>query len=357
MKYRYILLDDDTKSILKMRSVMDQFSNTICVGTATTYNEGLDLILEHQPELVFLEINPLSKESGLSLLLINELYRYLPIVPKIVAISQDQTLAYEAFKFEVFDFLIKPFDVSAIRKIILRLDKHSIFKELPKEEVKNQSQQIESKPNEIKGVDPIQSKSELQSEEGLARVYQELAEISALLRKVLENSTSFQPSENLSLQISEKIAGFIQDKIEIVPQPDWIEKWNANAFEKGTEPKFQEVKRNLICIKSYGDYRFLELDDIAFLKADNNSTDITMGSGDEITAFKTLKYFEENLPSNFFRIHNSYIVNQNYISRIHTGNTVCYIKNSKVQIPFSKSYKDNIDQILTHLAGIDFGSI
>lgn len=358
MKYRYILLDDDSKSILKMRSVMDQFSNTTCVGTASTYNEGLDLILEHQPELVFLEINPLTKESGLSLLLINELYRYLPIVPKIVAISHDPSLAYEAFKFDVFDFLIKPFDASAIRKTLLRLDKQSIFNEKPNELVKNLPLQLESEPIEIKDVKTIQSNPQLQSEEGLTRVYQELAEISALLRQVLEKSNSLQTSEDLSLQISEKITDLIQEKIEGVPQPDWIEKWNAKAFvEKPTELKSHEVKRNLICIKSYGDYRFLELDEIAFLKADNNSTDITMSSGDEITAFKTLKYFEENLPSNFFRIHNSYIVNQNYISRIHTGNTVCYIKNSKVQIPFSKSYKDNIDQILTYLAGIDFGSI
>ena len=118
-----------------------------------------------------------------------------------------------------------------------------------------------------------------------------------------------------------------------------------------------EVHRNLICIKSYGDYRFLELDEIAFLKADNNSTDITLNNGEVITAFKTLKYFEENLPSYFFRIHNSYIVNKNYVSRIHTGNTVCYIKNSKTQLPFSKSYKDNVEQIIAQLAGLEFKDI
>ncbi|MCB0443367.1 MAG: LytTR family transcriptional regulator [Flavobacterium sp.] len=118
-----------------------------------------------------------------------------------------------------------------------------------------------------------------------------------------------------------------------------------------------EIHRNLICIKSYGDYRFLELDEITFLKADNNSTDITLHNGEVITAFKTLKYFEENLPVNFFRIHNSYIVNKNYVSRVHTGNTVCYIKNTKTQLPFSKSYKENVEQIIAQLAGSEFKDI
>jgi DNA-binding LytR/AlgR family response regulator len=59
-----------------------------------------------------------------------------------------------------------------------------------------------------------------------------------------------------------------------------------------------------------------------------------------ITAFKTLKHFEGVLSYPFVRIHNSYIVNSRYISRIHTGNAVCYIKNDGED---SKSYKVNID--------------
>jgi hypothetical protein len=41
----------------------------------------------------------------------------------------------------------------------------------------------------------------------------------------------------------------------------------------------------------------------------------------------------------FVRIHNSYIVNSRYISRIHTGNAVCYIKNTTVKIPFLSRIK------------------
>ncbi|MET0945412.1 MAG: response regulator transcription factor, partial [Flavobacterium sp.] len=106
----------------------------------------------------------------------------------------------------------------------------------------------------------------------------------------------------------------------------------------------------IICIKSYGDYRYLNAADIAYFQADNNSTDIYLSTGEMITAFKTLKHFESILSHPFIRIHNSYIINQNYIARIHNGNSVCYIKNSPKKIPFSKTYKSNVDLIIANFS-------
>jgi len=89
-----------------------------------------------------------------------------------------------------------------------------------------------------------------------------------------------------------------------------------------------EQKPLIICIKSYGDYRYINADDICYFQADNNSTDIHLNSGEMITAFKTLKHFESILDFPFIRIHNSYIVNRNFISRIQAGNSLCFIRNS-----------------------------
>ncbi|MNL42357.1 LytTr DNA-binding domain protein [compost metagenome] len=117
-----------------------------------------------------------------------------------------------------------------------------------------------------------------------------------------------------------------------------------------TKPVHKPEKPLIICIKSYGDYRYLNAADIAYFQADNNSTDIYLNSGEMITAFKTLKHFESILDFPFIRIHNSYIINQNYIARIHNGNSVCYIKNSPKKIPFSKTYKSNVDIIIANFA-------
>ena len=116
-------------------------------------------------------------------------------------------------------------------------------------------------------------------------------------------------------------------------------------FEK-TSPA---ASRDTICIKSYGDYQFVSHRDIAYLKADNNTTDFYLQNGKKLTAYKTLKHYEASLPFFFFRIHNSYIVNSNYISRINTGKSLCYLHND-VSISFSKTFKDNIDTIIRRIA-------
>lgn len=105
-----------------------------------------------------------------------------------------------------------------------------------------------------------------------------------------------------------------------------------------------------ICIKSYGDYQFIALKDVVYLKADNNTTDFHTQNGKKLTAYKTLKHYENNLPSFFYRIHNSYIVNSNYVSRINTGKLLCYLDNNEVSVSFSKTFKENIDTIIRKIA-------
>lgn len=103
--------------------------------------------------------------------------------------------------------------------------------------------------------------------------------------------------------------------------------------------------RKNICLKSYKDYQYLKTDEILFLKADNNSTDFYMNDGNIISAFKTLKTFQEVLPNNFYRIHKSYVVNKNFISRIQFGKSICTIKRNSYEVPFTKTYVNNIRSI------------
>ncbi|MEO4004188.1 LytTR family transcriptional regulator DNA-binding domain-containing protein [Flavobacterium sp. CAU 1735] len=117
-------------------------------------------------------------------------------------------------------------------------------------------------------------------------------------------------------------------------------------FQKKNPVKEPET----ICVKSYGDYQFVHLKDITHLKADNNTTDIYLSSGQKVSAYKTLKHFESLLPFYFLRVHNSSIVNINYVSRIHLGKLKCYLNNNEISIPFSKSYKDNIDTIIRRIS-------
>ena len=286
MKHTFIIVDDQPESIENVMAIASHFQQLVCLASATTYEDGLNAILEHSPQLVFLEISPDDKKSNLSLQLINELHRYLRIVPEIIVITKNKDLAFEAMKHEVLDYLLKPLDVNELRKTILKYEKFVFDNPRLFTQPKTSRTAIEVVEPEIISSPPVAESPDLQ--------------ISS------------------SAKIIEAIPGL------------------SLALEKPL----------IICVKSYGDYRFIEARDICYLQADNNSTDIHLNSGEMITAFKTLKHFESVLTNPFVRIHNSYIVNVDYVSRIHTGNSVCYIKNTTTKLPFSKSYKENIDGII-----------
>ncbi|WP_298900877.1 LytTR family DNA-binding domain-containing protein [uncultured Psychroserpens sp.] len=111
-------------------------------------------------------------------------------------------------------------------------------------------------------------------------------------------------------------------------------------FQKKCPIKLNET----ICLKSYKDYQYLNIEDILYLKADNNTTDFYMTDGRVVGAYKTLKVFENLLPKTFLRIHKSYIINKNCISRIHYGKSICFI-NREHKIPFTKTFIENVDLI------------
>lgn len=271
MNYPYIIIDDNQESVLKTQAIADGFSELVFVASANNYTDGLNLILEHTPKLIFLEIDPADKSSNLSLALINELYRYLKVIPKIIITTTKKELAFDAIQYEVADYLIKP----------------------------------------VQRIDLVKSLLKLKKAIGEEEVY------------VMQNP------------VLEKEPNLI------------IEQTPTIIAEQGISADKQPL---ILCIKSYGDYRYIDTRDICYFQADNNSTDIHLNNGEMITAFKTLKHFEGVLPHPFARIHNSYIVNRNYISRIHTGNAVCYIKNTTTKLPFSKSYKENVDIIIAEFA-------
>ena len=108
----------------------------------------------------------------------------------------------------------------------------------------------------------------------------------------------------------------------------------------------KDAKPATICLKSYNDYRYLDTKDILYLKSDNNTTDFFMKDGNVVSAFKTLKSFENRLPESFIRVHQSYILNSKYVSRINYGKSMCTLSSSgKEELPFSKTYKDKVDSL------------
>ena len=121
--------------------------------------------------------------------------------------------------------------------------------------------------------------------------------------------------------------------------------------------KIPAQSRKTICLKSYKDYQYLKTDEILYLKADNNTTDFYMNDGNVVNAYKTLKTFENILPNNFHRIHKSYIINKNFISRIQFGKSTCSIKRNGHEVPFTKTYITSIKSINKSLSEYSYLSV
>jgi len=314
---------------LKTKQIADGFQNLTFLASVTNYDDAIDCILEHQPNILFLEINPSDKESNLSLQLINELHRYLTVVPKVFVTTKNDTLALNAFKYGVYDYLLFPLEIKELRKSLFRLDK-----EIGQNDAAKNHQPVYNVPK------PVEQNNTS------SIVFQEVQEV--LLDKTPEELAEEnlpQETEHFQVEVTDNP---VIDKVEtIIEEPITEEESVKATFSKEFK---REDKALVICVKSYGDYRYIDAKDICYLQADNNSTDIHLNTGEMITAFKTLKHFEGVLNYPFVRIHNSYILNIDYVSRIHTGNAVCHIKNTTTKLPFSKSYKENIDAIIASIA-------
>ena len=230
MQYTYTIIDSDVSSNLRLQGHLDEYGDFLYLGQARNSADGLNSILKHLPDIVFIHLNDRSLEY---FQMINELYQYVKDIPVLIGISHSKNYAYEALKNNFYDYWLLPYNEFDIRKTVLRL-----VKNMPREE-----------------------------------------------------------------------------------------------------------ESHTLCLKSYKDFQYLDTDEILYLKADNNTTDFYMKDGSTISAFKTLKTFESRLPSNFIRVHQSYIINKNYVSRINYGKSICALKSNNTQLPFSKSYKENIDDL------------
>jgi DNA-binding LytR/AlgR family response regulator len=230
MEYTYTIIDADATSNLQMQHYLEDHGDFICLDKARDSREGLNSVLKHLPDLVFINLNGMAMEY---FMMVSEMHQYMNNLPLIIGIAKGKEYAYDAIKNGFYDYWLMPYNELDIRKTLFRLKKQ--------------------------------------------------------------------------------------------------------------RPK--EVTSHTLCLKSYKDFQYLNTDEILYLQADNNATDFIMKDGSVISAFKTLKTFENSLPENFIRVHQSYILNMNYVSRINYGKNICALKTGKKQLPFSKTYKENIDSL------------
>lgn len=112
-----ILVIDDEKSVQESLKIV--LSDNYKVVTAFSGKDGLELLLNNEINMVFLDIL-LPDTDGISIL--QEIRKINPEIPVIMltAVSKVST-AVEAMKLGAYDYLTKPFDVEEIRIIVRKI--------------------------------------------------------------------------------------------------------------------------------------------------------------------------------------------------------------------------------------------
>jgi two-component system, LytTR family, response regulator len=98
---------------------------------------------------------------------------------------------------------------------------------------------------------------------------------------------------------------------------------------------------NKIALPTESGFELLKTNAILYCEADSNYCKIVCLDGKNITLSKTLKYIEELLPNSIFqRIHKSYLVNLNYVTRFSKTNELLVELCNGETLPVSVRKKD-----------------
>lgn len=139
-----IIIDDDPEAINLLEMFLRQFPNISVVGKSTNSTEGLALINELFPDLVFLDID-MPDMTGLQ---VAQSVKAKNFHSEIVFTTAYQHYAYKALAIEPVDFLTKPFCHEDLNKVI---NKYLIRAERKKHEQKlDKFIQSQSKSPKIK---------------------------------------------------------------------------------------------------------------------------------------------------------------------------------------------------------------
>lgn len=98
-----------------------------------------------------------------------------------------------------------------------------------------------------------------------------------------------------------------------------------------------------IALPTFDGLEFITLDDIVYCQSDGAYSNVFFKDGNKLYISKTLRYLEDALCSfHFFRVHNSFIVNLNYIRKYSKSDGGALIMLNGERIRVSRSKKDEL---------------
>ncbi|HUF70945.1 MAG TPA: LytTR family DNA-binding domain-containing protein [Longimicrobiales bacterium] len=116
---RALIVDDEPVARAGIRKLLGEDEDIIVVGEAGTGSAAIDAILEHEPDLLFLDIQ-MPEMNGFDVLAAIG----PDTVPAVVFVTAYDQFAVRAFEVEALDYLLKPFDDERFANVLGRAKQH-----------------------------------------------------------------------------------------------------------------------------------------------------------------------------------------------------------------------------------------
>jgi two-component system LytT family response regulator len=236
---RAITIDDEKDALEVLRIQLQEYcSNVEVVASCNSGKAGIEAILHHKPDVVFLDIE-MPHINGFDVL---QQTKHIPF--KVIFTTAYNQFAVKAFKFSAVDYLLKPIDIEELQSAVAK--------------VRNmQNYDLEEK------------------------------------LEVLMHSMQKRPESRIALPIGDTIQLFAPN-------------------------------------------------DIIRFESESNYTHIFLASGKKLTAAKTLKEIAAVMEgSSFCRVHQSHLVNLDFVSKIMRGENMYITLKDQQTIPVSRNKRED----------------
>ncbi|MEO7046561.1 MAG: LytTR family DNA-binding domain-containing protein [Ferruginibacter sp.] len=126
-----VIIDDEQNNIDNLKSLLRKHCSEVEIsGTAINAKEGREIILHHNPDIVFLDIQ-MPGENGFDLLKSLSNYSF-----EVIFVTAFDQYGIKAVKFAAIDYLLKPINVDEL--------KIAVKKAIDKKQRMNQNEQLQN---------------------------------------------------------------------------------------------------------------------------------------------------------------------------------------------------------------------
>lgn len=114
--FKTLLIDDERLARVELASLLKDFHEIEIIGEAKNGEEGISMIQNLNPDLIFLDVN-MPGMSGF------EMLEQLEDIPHVIFITAYDEFALKAFEVRALDYLLKPVDSERLKEAINKLIK------------------------------------------------------------------------------------------------------------------------------------------------------------------------------------------------------------------------------------------